>query len=445
MTYDDAYRRVFGYLDEQRSTGYVLRLALVSMGGIFIDGYDVVIIGLALAGVKETFHPTQFFLVFIGVLALIGIMVGSAVSGYITDRVGRRFMFIIDLCLLVGAALLSGLAQNMYELAICRFLVGLGIGIDFPVATSYVSEIVPVRSRGRYMTLTINFFNVGALTAVLIAYRLYPIGLDVAWRYMLALGAVPALILLLVRVGISESPRWLFEKGRVDEALAVITRATGRKIDARDRGMLLAKVQAKFQQSGSYIELLTKFTKDAIFIGIFYMLYQVVFISTGILQPLFSQSLGLQGEMVPIMFWLFAIVGVCIIAYLVESPLGRRKTGLIGFGGTTILIAILTFVPRDYSHVITIAYILLSLVSSLAGPLHFVYSPELFPTRIRATAEGWKQAVGRAAGIAVALLSPLVQFDTLMYIILAFSVLAFFNQYFLARETRGKRLEEISA
>ena len=235
------------------------------------------------------------------------------------------------------------------------------------------------------------------------------------------------------------------DRRRVDEALAVITRATGRKIDARDRGMLLAKVQAKFQQSGSYIELLTKFTKDAIFIGIFYMLYQVVFISTGILQPLFSQSLGLQGEMVPIMFWLFAIVGVCIIAYLVESPLGRRKTGLIGFGGTTILIAILTFVPRDYSHVITIAYILLSLVSSLAGPLHFVYSPELFPTRIRATAEGWKQAVGRAAGIAVALLSPLVQFDTLMYIILAFSVLAFFNQYFLARETRGKRLEEISA
>ncbi len=439
----DVYNRIFGQLNTQRSTFYVLRLALVSMGGIFSDGYDIVVIGLALAGIKSLFHPTPFELVLTGVVALFGVMIGSLMSGYITDRVGRKFMFILDLILLVVAAILSSLSQNMYELIFFRFLVGAGVGIDFPVATSYVSELVPARRRGTYMTLLINFFNVGALIAVVIAYRLHPLGDQVAWRYMLGFGAVPALVVLLGRLGIKESPRWLFERGDVEEAITVVEEATGQQISADDKKYLLS-LKTREMPSRSYVELLTKYTRDAIFIGIFYMLFQIVFISTGVLEPLFAQSLGVAGETTALLYWSFAIVGVIIISILVESPLGRRNTGLIGFAGTTVLIAILAFVPHSYSTVIVTAYILLSLVTNLAAPLHFLYSPELFPTRIRATAEGWKQGVGRAAGIAVALLSPFVAFNTLMYIILAFSVLAFLNQLVLARETRGKTLEEIS-
>ncbi|MDA8050225.1 MAG: MFS transporter [Rhodospirillales bacterium] len=439
----DVYNRLFGRLDTQRSTSYVLRLAFVSMGGIFLDGYDIVIIGLGLAGIKSVFHPTPFDLVLIGVIALFGVMIGSLMSGYVTDRVGRKVMFILDLILLVAAALLSGLSQNIYELVIFRFLVGVGVGIDFPVATSYVSELVPARSRGRYMTLLINFFNVGALVAVIVAYKLYPLGIDVAWRYMLALSAAPALLILFMRLGIEESPRWLFERGYIDEAIKVVEKATGLAISAEDKDQL-RRSRVPERGSGSYVELLTKYTRDAVFIGILYMLFQIVFISTGVLEPLFAKSLGVAGETTALLYWSFAIVGVVIISILVETPLGRRNTGLIGFGGTTALIAALTFIPHSYSLVIVSAYILLSLVTNLAATLHFLYSPELFPTRIRATAEGWKQGIGRAAGIAVALLSPFVSFDTLLYIILGFSVLAFLNQFLLARETRGKTLEEIS-
>ena len=443
MKHEDAYTRLFGQLNTQRSTLYVLRLVFVSGGGMLLDGYNIVIIGLALSGIKTAFNPSHFALVLIGVSALVGVMIGALMSGYITDRAGRKFVFILDLALLVLAALLSGLSQNIPELLICRFLVGVGVGIDFPVATSYVSELVPAKRRGTYMTLVINFFNVGALIAVVVAYQLHPLGLDLAWRYMLAFSAGPAVLFLLIRIGIEESPRWLFERGRVHDAIRVVEKATGRPIGADDKEYLLHS-GVRERGLAPYVELLTRYTKDTIFISIFFMLFQILFVSTGVLEPLFATSLGVAGETTALLYWSFAIVGVVMISILVETPLGRRHTGLIGLAGTSLLIAVLAFVPHSYALVIVIAYILLSLVMNLAAPLHFLYSPELFPTRIRATAEGWKQGVGRAAGIAVALLSPFVPFNALMYIIFGFSVLAFLNQLFLARETRGKTLEELS-
>lgn len=158
-------------------------------------------------------------------------MVGAVVVGRLTDRLGRSLVFKVDLALFVLFAIGSALAPSIAVLVVFRFLLGMAIGADYPISAAYVAEIAPLRHRSRMLVDAFSFQAVGQLVGVGVGLLVLQATPDVgAWRWMLAFGAVPALVIALLRRGTPESPRWLVLQARVEEACEVTSRFVRRTI-----------------------------------------------------------------------------------------------------------------------------------------------------------------------------------------------------------------------
>jgi len=443
MDWETLKEKLFSEMNSMKSKPFHYRMLLLTGGGIFVDGYNIIIISFGLAGIQEAFHPSAYLLGLIGLSVIIGNLIGALIAGYVVDKVGRKTIFILDLIFFVGFVILSGLVTNSYELLIARILVGLGIGLDYPIATSYLSEFSPVKPRGKYLVMNITFFNIAGIVATPVAYWLLGFGELVAWRYMLMSAAIPALIVLLARLGTPESPRWLLTKGRKEEARRVIEEVIGKPLDT-DAVELLENTEITPEHSTYYKELLTKHTRDAIFIGVFYFLFAIAFLGTSIFGPEFESGLHLPGEISSMIFWSLFVVGdiICILSI---DRIGRRSVTLIGWAGMSAMMLALILLPKSYYIGLELAFTLFAMFQGIGpGSTHMVYSPELFPTRIRATAEGWKQGVGRLGGVLTGVFFPAISLDDKLYIIFAASALGLIWSLALAKETKGKSLEEIS-
>ncbi|MEM3907988.1 MAG: MFS transporter [Candidatus Micrarchaeaceae archaeon] len=438
---DEAYKQ----MNFQKSKWFNYKMLLLTGGGIFVDGYNIVIISVGLAGIESLFGlKHDLFLVgLIATSVIIGNLVGSLFSGYFVDRLGRRLIFIIDLILFVLFAIISGLVTNAYELLLARFLVGLGIGLDYPIATSYLSEFTPVNPRGKYLVMNITFFNIAGVVAVVVGYLLLPIGATVAWRYMLMSAAIPALIVVVARMRTPESPRWLLEHGKKKEAIESIERVTEMPMSAETKKLIMDS-NVKPPVSGYYRELLTKFTKNAIFIGLFYFFFAIAFVNASIYGPSILASFGEAGMIGSSLYWILFVVGD-IICILTIDTFGRRNSTLTGWAGMLITIVILALAPASLKILSLWAFVLFAMFQGIGpGSLHMVYSPELFPTRIRATAEGWKQGIGRLGGVITGLLFPSLSHGDQMLVIVVACIGGLALSILLAPETKKKTLEEIS-
>lgn len=203
-----------------------LRLGAAGCGGQFADGFELGIIGIA---VSLAAGPLQLSAVQMGLLgagALAGLFVGALVTGVIADRIGRRTIFAFDMLL---AAVISGaqfFATEAWHLMVLRVLLGFVLGADYVVSKSLVMELAPVNFRGRLLSFMAIAWAAGYTSAYAVGFLLRDLGPD-SWRYMLAVSAIPALVIFGLRVGIPESPLWLIRRGRTKEAQAIVTRLFG--------------------------------------------------------------------------------------------------------------------------------------------------------------------------------------------------------------------------
>lgn len=435
----------FKQMDFQKSKWFNYKMLLLTGGGIFVDGYNIVIISVALAGIETVFglHNNPFLVGLIATSVIIGNLVGSLISGYFVDRVGRRLVFIIDLILFVFFAIISGLVTNAYELLLARFLIGLGIGLDYPIATSYLSEFTPVNPRGKFLVMNITFFNIAGVVAVVVGYLLLPIGATVAWRYMLMSAAIPALIVIIARMRTPESPRWLLEHGKKKEAIEVIERVTQMPMPAETKKLIMDS-NLKPIGSGYYWELLTKYTKRAIFIGLFYFFFQIAFVNASIYGPSILASFGEAGIIGSSLYWGLFVLGDVICILLIDT-FGRRNSSITGWAGMVITTVLLALAPANLKILSLVAFVLFAMFEGIGpGSLHMVYSPELFPTRIRGTAEGWKQGIGRLGGVITGILFPSLSHEVQILVIVMACIGGLVLSILLAPETKKKTLEEIS-
>lgn len=174
-----------------------------SSGGPFLDGYILSIIAIALTQITPQLHLDATWSGLVGASALIGIFIGGFL-GYVTDKVGRQLMYTIDFILLIVASILQFWIQTGWELFVIRLILGISIGADYPIATSLLAEFSPKKHRGMMLGVTLIAYYVGSTVAYIVGELMLSIGPD-AWRWMLASSAVPAVILVLLRLGTPES------------------------------------------------------------------------------------------------------------------------------------------------------------------------------------------------------------------------------------------------
>ena len=185
---------------------------LIAYGGIFIDAYDSFSLGIGVPQIQQQFHLTALQLGSLTASLAIGAIGGALVGGYYVDKVGRLRMFMLDLVFFVVAAVGAAVSTNLFVLVAFRLLMGVGIGLDYPVALSFVAEYSSLRGKAKNVAFWIVVNSIVAIFIYVgVALPLYLAGAGPnLWRWVLGLGAVPAAVILVLRyIFLEESPMWM--------------------------------------------------------------------------------------------------------------------------------------------------------------------------------------------------------------------------------------------
>lgn len=211
--------------DEAHISGLHWKIMLVSGMGFFTDAYDLFIIGVAMVMIKAEWHPSTVASGLVTSTALLASAVGAVVFGRVADLLGRKRIYGVEVLVLAAGAIACGFAPNIAWLIAFRVILGLGIGGDYPVSATIMSEYASQRARGMLISLVFAMQAAGLIFGPLFAAALLASSLnhDLIWRILLAFGAVPALAVFYWRRKIDETPRFklALEKRRVQQEKAI--------------------------------------------------------------------------------------------------------------------------------------------------------------------------------------------------------------------------------
>jgi len=435
---------------------YVLA-GIAALGGLLF-GYDTGVISSALLFIREdlALSPTVQGVV-VGIV-LAGAMIGAAAAGYLSDRFGRRRVILGAAILFVAGACLSALATGLPLLLAGRFLVGLAIGVASMLTPLYLAEISPARDRGAIVSLNQLCITIGILASYLVGVALAHV--DGGWRWMLAVGALPGVILWIGMLVLPESPRWLAGHGKPGDAGAVLKRLRGGEDVAGELNDLRSDIAREGQLHASWSDLLSPRLRIPLVIGVgLAMFQQVTGINTVIyFAPEIFQSAGLSSAATSIL----ATAGVgavnvimTIVSIRLIDRLGRRQLLFWSLGGMTATLLILA--AAFYSGASgQLAWISVASVAVYVGffaiglgPVFWLLISEIFPLALRgramslATVANW----GFNFIVSVTFLNLVGAVGTagafLIYAILSVAALVFIVA--LVPETKGVSLEQIEA
>lgn len=424
-------------------------VVLAAMGG-FLDSYDLISIGAA-TFIASSYHElvvTSTDIAWANSAAFGGAIFAALAAGAYSDRVGRRTLFILDLLLFVIAAPLQALVTNIQQLIVLRLLIGVAIGIDIPVAWTLICETAPSQQRGKLVSMMFTFWAVGGLISFLVAIALLPLG-AISWRILLASGAIPAIVVFLLRRNVPESPRWLSSQGRDQEARLATSALQGDVTDYQ----IAPTEKISNPKKSSYAELFTTYWRTALFEGVF----MFVFAATGLLLSIYPArifaQLGLAGFKnslyIGAFSWLIILLGMMSCAFLVDR-VGRRPLSYIGSLAVAIALFLLTKVPANNFPMFFGAFFLFAYLAVLGGwgPA-WVYQTEIFPTAIRATGAGFAGSMNRVGAAVAAFGVPVFMarygFNSLLYLFIVANLVLFLVLVVFGFETKGKSLEEIES
>ena len=214
----------------QSGNFYVYLVAFVASIGGFLFGFDLNIIGSGMIFVKDQFNldPTQ--LGFTTGSAILGCIAGPFLGVWLGDRLGRKNCLFLAALLFAISAIGSALPRTILEFNIYRIIGGLGIGFSSVVAPMYIAEIAPADKRGRLVLMYQLAITLGAMIGVVLAYILAEtLAANIGWRWMFGTEVIPVVFFVIFLTMAPRSPRWLAEKDRYEEALAVLTKINGRQ------------------------------------------------------------------------------------------------------------------------------------------------------------------------------------------------------------------------
>jgi putative MFS transporter len=409
--------------------------------GWALDAMDVGLISFIMAALSVQWQLTDTTLSWIASVGFMGMALGATLGGLLADRIGRRQVFALTLLVYGIATGAAALAWSVGALLVLRFLIGLGLGAELPVASTLVSEFAPARIRGRVIVVLEAFWAVGWLLAALIGYYVVPRG-DDGWRWAFALGAVPAVYAVVVRRGLPESVRFLERTGRVEEAEAAVRRferAGGVEAVASPP----APPPTAAPTPGALWQPRLRRRTAALWVvwfGVNFAYYGAfTWLPTLLVAEGFSLVKSFEYTLV---ITLAQLPGYAVAAYLVERW-GRRATLTTFLIGSAVAAALFGLAAGPGE--IRAAGMALSFFNLGAWGALYAVTPEVYPTRLRGTGAGAAAGFGRIASILAPLAVPPLREvggNGAVFTVFAGCFLVAAAGAWLLPELRGRPLEE---
>jgi putative MFS transporter len=425
---------------EYGDKGFLRRLTLATAWGEGLDGFDLGVLSVVLISVAAELQISPIWAGLIGASSLIGIFLGAPIGGFLSDRFGRRMLFLVDICLFIVLGIAQAFVTEGWQLFVIRLLLGIAIGAEYSIGSSMLSEFVPSHGRGRRVAYMLVFWYGGYLVAVAGGFALEKLaGWD--WRWVLATGAVPALIVLLLRIGLPESPRWLMLHGRRDEARKIIDRYLG-----GDEHMKEAKYDddKRREEGGGWRQLFAPGLRTRTFFACtFYICVVTPYFAIFTFAPSVFQNLKLDETAGTIFANTLAFIGA-VVGMLTIERLGRRQQLIGPFWIMAVALLVIGLWTGAPPMITVAAFAVFAFFNAVAGNLTAVYPIELFPTEVRGTGVGIVNAASRVGAAIGTFLLPVgidaIGLPLCMVFGAAFCVVGAVVSQVLAPETTGKSL-----
>jgi sugar porter (SP) family MFS transporter len=458
--------------EPQSTTGRVLLIAVVAAIGGFLFGFDTAVINGAVNAIRDQFHLSPFALGFTVAIALLGSAVGAWFAGSAADRWGRVRVMVIAAVLFAAGAIGSGLAVAAWDLALWRFVGGVGVGVASVIAPAYIAEISPAHLRGRLGSLQQLAIVSGIFVALLSdaflaalaggAEHTLWLGLP-AWRWMFLTMLIPAVTYGILALLIPESPRWLVARGDHAAARDVLRQVLG-----------ASRVDSKFTEIEDSLnhehpprmsDIRSRFgVLPIVWVGILLSVFQqfvginvIFYYSTSLWRSVgFTESDALTITVITSV----TNVVVTLIAIALIDKIGRKPLLLIGSAGMAITLGLMAIaftqstgsgsnvsLPSPWGTIALIAANLYVVFFGVSwGPVVWVLLGEMFTNQIRAAALAVAAAAQWLANFLVSTTFPALASVGLSFAYGLYTAFAVLSLLFVARyvhETKGRELEQM--
>jgi putative MFS transporter len=420
---------------------FLFRMITVLIGGMFLDGYILGIIGPLSATIAEDLQLSSLMEGLIAAAALIGIFVGAPIGGWVTDRLGRKPVFMFDIALFTVASFLQFFVDSPGLLLAIRLVMGIAIGIEYGVGWPMLAEFSPTHLRGRLLGgMTIAWYS-GFMIAFLIGYLLIN-NTDLSWQFILGTSTFLAAALFLGRIGLPESPRWLWSVNRRDEA-----RALAEKYMPDDT---LDDLEHEDVQKGTFGMLFSKqHWRATVFTSGFWFCAVTPYFAIATFAASVLETYGLDDPLAGgVGLSALATAGVVATVLLIDK-VGRRALTIPPQWLCAAVLAVIGLWTGAPPALVLTLFLVFSFFNAGYNTLTGVYPGEVFPTEIRGAGTGFAAAVSRVGAALGTFLLP-ISIETLgtgptMLIAAVVAAAGAVLSQWLAPETKGMSLTEAAA
>lgn len=430
------------------------RLSLIRIiigSATFFDAYTVLAIAFAMPQLVTEWHLSAGEIGMILSAGYVGQIFGALFFGHLAERIGRLPVLLITILLFVSMDIGCLFAWGAWSMIVLRFLQGIGTGGEVPVASAYINEFIGAKKRGRFFLLYEVIFPVGLMFAGIAGYFLVPV---FGWKAMFIVGLIPAVLTIPMRALMPESPRWLASTGRVKKANAVVSMLENEALKA---GATLSEpvvrpVDPKATARSDWRELFKGIYRKRTF-TIWFLWICVYMVNNGLitwLPTLYKQAFNLPLQTSLAYGWVTSAVGVIasILCALLIDRVGRKRWYSVAFLASTVPLVILTALGAvSATQVVVFASVAYAILQTISFSL-YLYSAELYPTRLRAIGTGFGSAWLRAgSAIGPLLVGWIVDSYGVSVVFTVFAAVALIGgliTIFFAIETKGRVLEELS-
>jgi MFS transporter, PHS family, inorganic phosphate transporter len=425
------------------------KIMFISGMGFFTDAYDLFIIGVVMSLLKPLWHVNKFEEGLVESTALLASALGALLFGRVADMLGRKRIYGVEVLVLAAGAIACAFTPNIWWLIGFRFILGIGIGGDYPVSATIMSEYAGKANRGMLVTLVFAMQAAGLIVGPLVASALLltPLSHDIIWRILVAFGALPALAVYGARRHLKETPRFLEAAGHEEDESGKLRKAG--HYDAKTHSVSFW--DGFHRLVNNKLILVRLVGASAAWFLLDFAYYGNTVSSPLVLSALHGDHSILQKTLTQLgIFAVFAAPGYAVAA-LTMDKLGRKTIQCLGFGMMVVTFGLLAVIPNVEQLAIPFLIIYgFSYFFTEFGPnaTTFVYPSEIFPVTVRTTGHGIASSMGKLGGFIGVFTFPIFMhwhgLPAAEGAAAVVSGLGLLCTFFLLPETKGKSLEELS-